>query len=168
MAPRSKSSKDTNARTSGRGARTTWAQINAMLEWTEVPRNFQLITGGTPPGPVVAGLRLKKTDAYSYLATFVNDRLDYDGTASEWTPESAKARFNSSMKKYKEVKKDFSNVSGPKFCITADELASGKHSLHFTSFFTLRLRNRYYRGGQAQQSVPVLRQMGRLIWRQTY
>ena len=59
----------------GRGPRTTWQQLSAVLEWLEIPKNFKLITGGASQGHVIAGLKLKKTDAYRELASFVNDRL---------------------------------------------------------------------------------------------
>ena len=53
-------------RKSGRGGKTTWAQIQAMLEWLEVPNNFRLITGAAQKdvGSVTAGAKLKKVDGY--------------------------------------------------------------------------------------------------------
>lgn len=59
----------------GRGTKTTYAQLNAVLEWLEKPQNFKLITGGASQNQVIAGLKLKKSDAYRELANAVNERL---------------------------------------------------------------------------------------------
>ena len=42
-----------------------------------------------------------------------------------WTPTVAKARYESLLRKYKEVKKDYLNPGGPTFCLTDVEMAAG-------------------------------------------
>jgi hypothetical protein len=68
----------------GRGANTTFVQKHRMIEWLELKNgaNFKLITGGgsTLMKSVVAGAKLKKTDAYDELAEHVNQRC-----GANWT-----------------------------------------------------------------------------------
>ena len=56
---------------SGRGAKITWGQRLAMIEWLEVEANFKLITGGAATGPVVASKKLTKTAAFDSLAALL-------------------------------------------------------------------------------------------------
>ena len=49
-----------SSRIGGRGPKTIWAQIIAMIEWLENPVKFRLTTGGAQKdvGSVVAGAKL--------------------------------------------------------------------------------------------------------------
>lgn len=109
----------------GRGTQTSWGQLNAILEWLEIPSNFRLITGGASQNQVIAGSKLKKTDAYRELAQAVNTRFNYDRPSEIWDAKKAKARYEAQLKKYKDIKRELSDVSGPKFCLTEGELRSG-------------------------------------------
>lgn len=48
----------------GRGRKTSYSNVLAILEWLEEPRNFRLITGAAAKDHkgVVAGAKLKKID----------------------------------------------------------------------------------------------------------
>ena len=81
-----------------RGGKTSYYQKLAIVEWLEVPSNFNLIVGkasvriykymyvshimhlficiGTLKG-VIAGSKLTKTSAYQDLADFVSSRMQY-------------------------------------------------------------------------------------------
>ena len=109
----------------GRGTQTTWYQANAMLEWLEKPENFKLITGGASQNLVVAGSKLKKTDAYRELALAVNERLGLTRPSKAWDGKKAKSRYEAQLKKYKDLKRDLLDVTGPNFCLTDGELKSG-------------------------------------------
>ena len=109
----------------GRGSQTSWYQANAMLKWVEIPANFKLITGGAATNQVVAGSKVKKTDAYRDLAHAVNLRLGYSRPSEMWDVNKAKSRFDSQLKKYKDMKRDLNDVTGPKFCLTENELKAG-------------------------------------------
>ena len=74
---------------------------------------------------VVAGSKLKKTDAYRDLANAVNQRLGYTRPSEMWDVSKAKSRFDSQLKKYKDMKRDLNDVTGPKFCLTENELRAG-------------------------------------------
>ena len=102
-----------------------WYQANAILEWLESPANFKLITGGVSQSQVIAGFKLKKTDAYRELAKHVNERLGYTRPSEIWDANKAKFRFEAQLKKYKDLKKELSDVTGPKYCLTENELKSG-------------------------------------------
>ena len=54
-----------------------------------------------------------------------NSCLGHTRPSEIWTPAIAKARYESLLRKYKEVKKDFLNHGGPKFCLTDKEMAAG-------------------------------------------
>ena len=86
--------------TTGRGKATSYPQRSAILEWLETPANFRLITGGTQAGPVVAGKKLKKTDAYNQLAAFINRTLKYTDPSEMWDQKIAKVRYDYLVKTY--------------------------------------------------------------------
>ena len=109
----------------GRGSQTTWGQANAILEWLEVPANFKLITGGASQNHVIAGSKLKKTDAYRELALAVNKRFDYSRPSEIRDAKKAKSRYEAQLKKYKDMKRELNDVTGPKFCLTENELNCG-------------------------------------------
>ena len=111
-----------SSRVGGRGPKTTWAQIIAMIEWLENPVNFRLITGGAQKdvGSVVAGAKLKKVDAYKDIADAVNEKC-----GTHWTKEIGESRFRSMEKLYKRTRDQFHDVSGEKFCLTEEEMRQG-------------------------------------------
>lgn len=109
----------------GRGEQTSWKQLDIVLEWLEQPANFNLITGVAPKGKPIAGQKTKKSDAYKDLAAFVNQKLFYSSYPSIWDAKKAKSRYESLLKKYKEVKKQHLDLGGPKFCLTEQEMAKG-------------------------------------------
>lgn len=112
----------------GRGKATTLQQRSAVLDWLEVPSNFRFITRGTPPGPaVVAGRKLKKSDAYKLLATFVNDKLGYSDPSLLWDKRVAKIRYESLLKTYRKTRERVQDQSeGKQVTLTEDELSQGK------------------------------------------
>lgn len=83
----------------GRGKNTTDAERLAIIHWLKSSSNFDLIVGNAAKGPVVAGAKLKKTDAYQDLAQTVNRAC-----GSEWTKAIAKSRYEAYYKLYKETK----------------------------------------------------------------
>ena len=109
----------------GRGTQTTWSQANAILEWLEIPANFKLITGGASQNQVISGSKLKKSDAYRDLAQAVNKRFGYSRPSEIWDAKRAKGRFEAQLKKYKDLKRDLNDKTGPKFCLTESELKAG-------------------------------------------
>jgi hypothetical protein len=104
------------------GAKTSWYQSIAMIEWLEIPANFRLITGAAQKdvGRHLAGAKLTKTAAYADLATYVNQKC-----GTNWTKDQAGARFKAMLKNYKTTRTKYFDVSGAKYCLTADELAQG-------------------------------------------
>ena len=64
-----------------RGAKTTYYQQLAMIEWLEVPINFRLITGAAQKdvGKVVAGAKLKKEQGYADMMAHVNQNVPASG-----------------------------------------------------------------------------------------
>ena len=56
-----------------RGQTSNFYQVTALIIWLEIPLNFKLITGGAAKGPVVAGAKLKKSDAYKMGYTTGNE-----------------------------------------------------------------------------------------------
>ena len=112
-------------RTMPRGEATTWTATNSILEWLEQPVNFQLITGGNQQTKVVAGLKLKKIDAYRSLAHHVNFKCGYKSPPALWDEHRTKARYESLLRRYKEVKSIISDVTGAKFCLTEAEVKRG-------------------------------------------
>lgn len=112
--------------TTGRGKATSYPQRSAILEWLENPVNFRLITGGTQPGPVVAGKKLKKSDAYNQLAAFVNRTLKYTDPTEMWDQKIAKIRYESLVKTYKTTRDKYQDPSGKKFALTDAEISKGK------------------------------------------
>jgi len=67
--------------------------------------------------PVVAGKKLKKSDAYIQLATHVNNI-----TKAEWTAKTAKSRYDSYIKTYKASKRDTLKTG---WGLTEDDVAAG-------------------------------------------
>ena len=62
-----------------RKKKTSERQRDLIITWLEVPKNFNLITGKAAAGSVVAGTKLKKTDAYQLLAEYVNEHEKLTG-----------------------------------------------------------------------------------------
>ena len=102
----------------GRGSRTTGAQLLALVEWLQVEKNYDLITGAAQKklGGVEAGVKLKKTDAYKELALFVNAKTD-----AGWTQKEGESRYRSVWKRYKDMKQAYQNVNGKKFGLSLKE-----------------------------------------------
>ena len=106
----------------GRGEATTWAQRLCMLEWLDIPANFKLITGDASSAlkSVVAGTKLKKTDAYNELASHVNMKC-----GTNWTKASAESRYRAYLKAYKETKRALANGNNEKFCLGPADISKG-------------------------------------------
>jgi hypothetical protein len=67
----------------------------AIVTWLEKESNFNLITGKAPQNRnVVAGKKLKKSDAYTDLANYINTAFK----GEQWTKEIAKSRYNAYLK----------------------------------------------------------------------
>ena len=98
-----------------------------MITWLEVPKNFNLITGKAAAGSVVAGTKLKKTDAYQLLAEYVNEHEKLIGEYL-WDMNSAKSRYSALLTNYKNAKKQFEDVTGGKFCVREEEMRAGLNS----------------------------------------
>ena len=105
-----------------RGAKTTYYQQLAMIEWLEVPQKFRLITGAAQKdvGKVVAGAKLKKEQAYADLMVHVNQK-----TGCKWTATQAATRFKSMLATYKRVQTKFYDTTGEKYCLTGEEISAG-------------------------------------------
>jgi hypothetical protein len=62
-----------------RAPKTTWAQYVAILEWLEIPANFNLIEGSaisTMKTGTVANAKLTKRTAFAELADAVNEKCN--------------------------------------------------------------------------------------------
>jgi len=107
-------------------AQTTWFQRLKIVEWLEVPANFNLITGqatGNMNG-IVAGAKVKKTDAYGDLADHINAVC-----GTNWTTKVAKSRYESYLKTYKETKKALYDTGNEKFMIGPKDIKMGINTL---------------------------------------
>ncbi len=136
----------------GRSKATTHSQKQAMVNWLEEPRNFNLITGNGAANysGIIAGAKLKKRDAYDSLAAYVNQTC-----CTNWTVKQAEARYKAYVKCYKKVARAVANPGGKKFCISLDDHARGIVSLeqkkdHLCTFYG-RMDNLF---GGRQNIVP--------------
>lgn len=100
-----------------RGPNTTDAQRLAIIHWLKQHQNFNLITGNCSQGPVVAGVKRLKTEAYKMLATEVNRVC-----ATDWTPTVAKKRYQTYQKLYKQTKAASERTG---FGITDEDVQNG-------------------------------------------
>lgn len=129
----------TPSSTAGRSKATKNREKEAMVVWLEMDvKNFNLITGNgiSNYSGMVAGAKLKKTDAYVSLADFVNNNC---GTS--WTPKNAEARYKAYFKKYQKIARLVSSNTGKKFCVSLQDHARGIYSIELKkealcSFFT--------------------------------
>ena len=97
----------------------------SVLEWLEIPANFKLITGGTKEGPVVAGKKLKKTDAYASLAAYVNEDMSFTLPEDLWDAKIAKARYESLIRTYKSTREKYQDPGGKKFALSDKDIQKG-------------------------------------------
>ncbi len=97
-----------------------------MLEWCEVPANFNLVSGQATKGmkTVVAGAKLKKINAYQEMADYVNAHC-----STKWTRENAKSRFESYLGMFKSTKKLMMDVGNEKFMLGPKDFAAGIRTL---------------------------------------
>ena len=79
-----------------KGKHTTMAQKQTVVEWLEIRKNFQLITGSSAQGTNVSQKPHRKSDAYSQLAEHMN--LLHK---ANWDAKMAKNRYELILKKYK-------------------------------------------------------------------
>ena len=84
----------------GRGLKTSASQRLTIVHWLQTKKNFDLVTGQAASGAVVAGTKLKKTDAYKDLAAVVNRNCN-----SEWDPQMAKSRYEAYVALFKKAKR---------------------------------------------------------------
>ena len=105
-----------------RGAATKHLQYIAMLSWLECSDSFKLITGSTQSSmkAVVAGSKLTKSNAYDLLADYVNTHC-----GTKWTGKEAGSRYRSYLVKYKQTNRKFFDTNGPKYMISAADIAAG-------------------------------------------
>ena len=87
-----------------------------MITWLEVPKNFNLITGKAAAGSVVAGTKLKKTDAYQLLAEYVNEHEKLIGEYL-WDMNSAKSRYSALLTNIKMQKSNSKMSRGENFVL---------------------------------------------------
>ncbi|EEY70454.1 uncharacterized protein PITG_05874 [Phytophthora infestans T30-4] len=91
---------------------TTAAQRQCLLEWLELPGNFELLTkpvsvklfetssNAAPSSPPLK--RVKKIDGYRSLAQYMN-RV----AVADWTEKTARSRFESFMAAYRKAKRQY-------------------------------------------------------------
>ena len=107
-----------------RGKKTTWAQVDKIIDWIEVPggRNYRLLFGEEAEtlNNVVAGAKLKKIHAYELLADYVNQHC-----GTNWGREDAMNRWRALFKKYKAVKRAYSSDCGTKYGLSEIDLRRG-------------------------------------------
>ena len=97
---------------------TNNAQRLLIINWLQFKENFALITGSAAQGQkVVAGKKLKKSDAYKDLAAFVTE-----GGKIPWDAKQAKSRYESYLAIYKKTKKA---ADGTGWGITEEDRALG-------------------------------------------
>ena len=73
---------------------------------------------------IVAGSKLKKTDAYRELADYVNEAC-----GTNWNQKIAKSRYESYLKTYKETKKALYDTGNEKFMIGPKDIKMGIDTL---------------------------------------
>ncbi|KAJ3095095.1 hypothetical protein HK100_005925 [Physocladia obscura] len=93
-------SKPTHAKPKKFFSCTTAAQQNTILLWLEEPDNFKLITGSAAfKQKIIAGTKLKKTDACKFLAEHVNKQ-----TSASWIFKQGKTCYKLYFKRCKQTK----------------------------------------------------------------
>lgn len=91
----------------------------AIIEWLENPQNFCIMTGGKDNKP---GEAKTKSTGYQILADYINNKRV---APSFWTRQMAESRYRSLIANYKETKKDLTDHTGEKFCISASDISKG-------------------------------------------
>ena len=116
-----------------RKPKTTPLEYKLMLQWLEIPDNFNLIIGNATSKlkSVVAGAEVTKRAGYKRLSVFVNER-SHD---SQWDEKDGCTRLRGYIEKYKDIRKEFISKTDGKFNIpgpmrlkgfTIDELLESK------------------------------------------
>ncbi|KAJ3120497.1 hypothetical protein HK100_012776, partial [Physocladia obscura] len=81
--------------------RTTGNEYQAMLNWVEVPKNFQLVVGAAvTKAKMVSGSTLTEQSAFVAMAAHVNHTVKVD-----WSPKTARSRYQSWILSYNRTKK---------------------------------------------------------------
>jgi len=105
-----------------RGAKTSYSNILAIVDWLDKKENFNLIVGASQKNQktVVAGSKLKKKDAYESLAEHVNQIC---GTS--WDCDTCESRYRACLDKYRSARDAYKDKSGQKFGLTSEEVSRG-------------------------------------------
>ena len=97
-----------------RGSKTSWSQYAVMVNFLEIPFNFNLVNGkGTDNlkgKGVVVRAKVTKEAGYADLRDMVNSKC-----GTNWTAKTAKDRFIAMIKKYKTTKRNFMSGNGKKY-----------------------------------------------------
>mmetsp|Transcript_11419 Transcript_11419/g.10342 ORF Transcript_11419/g.10342 Transcript_11419/m.10342 type:complete len:454 (-) Transcript_11419:1277-2638(-) len=106
---------------------TTYKQYEAMIEWLEVPYNFNIIIGNAlanNKNGAMSNRKLTKKDGQEDLAAYVNQK-----TCSRWDWNKAKARYERYVDKYKKTKILYESNSDKKFGLSNKDLKKGINSI---------------------------------------
>lgn len=117
--------KDTSNDEDGkRGAKTSWAQRQAILLWLQTKANFNLVEGKATDGlsTVVAGQKLKKKDGFKMLGDFVYSKCSSE---EHWTAVKAAARYKSYKLLYRTTLYAWKDTTGKKFGLSDDDFSKG-------------------------------------------
>ena len=106
-----------------RAPKTTWAQYVAILEWLEIPANFNLIEGSatsTMKTGTVAGAKLTKRTAFAELADAVNEKCN-----TNWDRVTSENRFRVYKRLFKQTKRNQLDPGGAKYNVGPKDHAKG-------------------------------------------
>jgi hypothetical protein len=104
----------------GGACATTWHQRVAMLDWLELPPGIKLkvILGQSTNDLklVVAGSKVSKAAGFKDMADYVNQKC-----GTKWTGNNAQSRFKAWLKNFKEIKRQYMDCNGEKYCLSQDD-----------------------------------------------
>ena len=110
-----------------RDPKTTWAQYQAILEWLEIPANFNLVEGratSTMKTGTVAGAKVTKRAGFAELADWVNEKC-----GCNWDRKKAEDRYRVYKKMFKDTKRNQLDPTGAKYNIGPKDHAKGVHTI---------------------------------------
>ena len=110
-----------------RDPKTTWAQYQAILEWLEIPANYNLVEGratSTMKTGTVAGAKVTKRAGFAELADWVNEKC-----GCNWDRKKAEDRFRVYKKMFKDTKRNQLDTTGAKYNVGPKDHAKGVYTI---------------------------------------
>ena len=110
-----------------REPKTTWGQYQAILEWLEIPANYNLVEGratSTMKTGTVAGAKVTKRAGFAELADWVNEKC-----GGNWNRKKAEDRFRVYKKMFKDTKRKQLDTTGAKYNVGPKDHAKGVYTI---------------------------------------